>query len=159
MCCSRLFVFTLWAVCALIPLEIHASFNGLWRGAGQASDSSGWSAPCERISYHFEQTPTVLNVMGGEVKCGDYEQTFDPVSLVIRSNKLFYEDIEVGTLSDDALEIFYADEIITLAYSFTKVRLSGSEQYVLNYKEHQSSQDWSIAVEGQLIDIPTNSVH
>ena len=85
------------------------SFSGQWQGTGAAKDGAGWNTPCDYLSYQFEQTPETLYVIQGKIKCGEYQMDVDSVSLKIKDQKLYYEDLELGTITDDMMKIIYKD--------------------------------------------------
>lgn len=128
-----------------------ASFSGHWVGGGQAHDATGWASDCEKISYTFVHTPETLEVIGGEVKCGGYEMTFDAATLRIEDEKLFYDDLEVGTITNDLLNVLFEDDIIFLSYRFEIQRdPENPKRYIIEYRQNEIFDDSELSVEGQL---------
>ena len=137
-------------IMSLQPLAF-ASFSGHWEGVGQAKDSAGWSSSCKKISYTFVHNTDTLNVTGGEVKCGEYETTFDDATLKIEKGKLFYGDLEVGTITNDLLHVVFQDDPIYLSYSFSRKKdASDPGKYFIEYRQDESFGEGNLSVEGQL---------
>lgn len=131
-----------------------ASFTGHWEGKGTARDGKGWVSHCDRISYHFDQTPDALTLIKGEILCGDLTTVYDSVTLKIKENKLFYEELEIGTIAEDLIHIFYQDPHASMAYDFKKkivTTMEGQKNYI-DYTETQSNADGSLNIEGLLAE-------
>ncbi len=130
------------------------SFTGHWEGKGVAK-GTGWETECTRISYHFDESPTALKLVKGEIQCGQIVSAFEAVTLPIRNHKLYYEELEIGTISEDAIHIAYADSNVSLKYDFVKKeQMDGETQKTfIDYHQSQSSADGTVTVEGRLLEI------
>jgi len=137
----------------LLPQSLaFASFSGHWVGGGHAQDGTGWAADCEKISYTFVHTPKTLEVIGGEVKCGGYEATFDAATLRIEDEKLFYGDLEVGTITNDLLHVVFEDDIIYLSYRFKIIKDPENPKInIIEYQQDEIFDDSDLSIEGKLM--------
>lgn len=124
---------------------IYPNLSGHWQGKGTAQDNKGWKTSCEELSYTFLQTPTSLNVLGGHTLCGSHQRQFESVILDIKDGQLFYDDIYLGTITENQMSIVYQDEDISLYYSFTK-----NLDHTLNYSETQYNGEDFLKIEGLL---------
>lgn len=68
------------------------------------------SYSCSDIFLRFEITQTEFKLFEGGYNCPPLTATFDFFKLTIIGNKLFQNDLEVGTISSDLITIYYYDQ-------------------------------------------------
>ena len=118
---------------------LFASFSGRWSGEGVGTFPSHETLKCA-VSFEFNQSEKNLVLVDGSEKCGDIEYTFNSVTLNIINGKLMYDDLEIGTISDEAIHIFFQDPNVTMSYDFLKRNHEDETPYI-EYHEHTASEE------------------
>jgi hypothetical protein len=100
----------LFLLLLLVPFTAQAGFQGRFSGTGTSlMHKSGNRRPCEEIFLNFQRGEKELKILEGGYRCGNVQATFDPFILVIRNGRIFADGVDVGTFSENRLDLFFAN--------------------------------------------------
>lgn len=87
-----------------ITLPAWAQFNGMYSGTGSAVYHSGNRYECTEIFLRLETSASFLKIREGGYNCGFLKASFDAFKLTIKDGKLFHQNQQLGSITDQVVE-------------------------------------------------------
>ncbi|MGZ3692719.1 MAG: hypothetical protein ACXWQO_00495 [Bdellovibrionota bacterium] len=133
---------------ALLPITAAANFEGRYQGPGQSiSHKSGLKRACAEIFLNFQRKTGEVKILEGGYRCENLQASFDPFTMEVRDGKVYIEGEELGTFSENKLEIFFANKAEDFTYHWL---LENSESGMSYLEEWTDGGKPALTVRGNL---------
>ena len=97
----------------LFTLSCFANFTGKWSGEGFYRTPKRMGE-CLEVFMQFEVTKEFFSIIEGGYICGDIQASYPVSKFKIEDGSLFYFGENVGTISDDEINLRYEDGLFHL---------------------------------------------
>ncbi len=147
---------------AIAATDAPPSFSGQWIGKGIAKSPSGWTSPCDTMTFDLEQEPDYFNVRSGRYNCIVFRGRWKPAVIEIRGTELWRDGRIIGTLQNDRVETWArsAGGKYIQHFQLALEIVDGEPEPLLSYREvwREVATDREIlAIEGHLRRVPETS--
>ena len=78
-------------------------FKGRWLGTG-VYQKEGVQTHCKTFEMKFDGNRYLMNFLGGGRDCETHTETFASVAMAFSAGKLYYNGVEVGSISGNVLQ-------------------------------------------------------
>jgi hypothetical protein len=120
---------------------VGGPFDGSWQGTGQAvmkpDSSQAKVRNCSDIGFEFGQESGHFKIVSGYYDCEDLKASYGSADFEVRGNSLWYQGQDIGTISNEQLEISVPDPNDGTTFRLTLASRDGD----LDYLEEWVSQD------------------
>ncbi len=114
----------------LLTFSCLANFNGKWSGEGfyQTPKTVG---KCLEVFMQFKVTKDRFSILDGGYICGEIQASYPPSSFKVLNGELFYLGENVGTISENEININYDNGI----YHLRLVKENGEIRFQENWDD------------------------
>jgi hypothetical protein len=108
-----------------------ANFSGIWQGFGKITINNQTNA-CPQFQVQFEQTANDIKTSGSVLKCKGINIIGKENTLKIEDGRLFFEDTDIGQITNSKIETSYIDKVNGFKYEY---KLQILDPSVIDYVE------------------------
>jgi len=136
------------ALLFFVPSLAMASFSGQFNGSGQAvMHPSEKKRICSEIFMQIKQDEKSLQVLVGGYVCADLQADFPRFSLDIKNGDLLSDNVKVGTITADEINLYQINQDENFTYHLHLVRKS---QQMMFDEEWTDSTSPALSVTGTM---------
>lgn len=111
-----------------------ANFSGHWIASeGKVSSNIGLNSKCSKVEILIEQTETEIITNLYNAECDMFGSKWGPIHQEIRGGKIFENDLEVGTITEDTLRTTAPSGAYQYAYNLRLLNSPEGKKILQSY--------------------------